>query len=80
MTNQIQTATSKSLQNQSPRQNSLLEHIQNNDELEIVKSIENSLQVARLENMDTYGIYFTLFGIFQVLAVLTSNAFVYKIL
>lgn len=41
------------MQNQSPRQNSLLEHIQNNDELEIVKSIENSLQVARLENMDT---------------------------
>lgn len=41
------------MQNQSPKQNSLLEHIQNNEELEIVKSIENSLQVARLENMDT---------------------------
>jgi hypothetical protein len=53
MTNQIQTATSKSLQNQSPKRNSLLEHIQNNEELEIVKAIENSLQVARLESMDT---------------------------
>ena len=41
------------MQNQSPKRNSLLEHIQNNEELEIVKSIENSLQVAKLESMDT---------------------------